>query len=192
MKRALILHGTKVDHTANWFPWLKGELENLGYEVWVPDLPHAERPNISRYNEFLLDQGWDFSDNLVIGHSSGSLAALGLLEALPDDVRAGNVFLLGSFAERLADDPAWPILKELFEKPFDFARIKRKAAKFMFMHSDNDPYCPLDQAKELHGKLGGEFILMPGMGHFSAELDPKFKEFPELLELIKKEEASAS
>lgn len=185
MKRAVILHGTNADSQSNWFPWLRAELESIGYEVWVPDLPGAERPNLARYNELLLGRGWDFQDNVLIGHSSGSLAALGLLQALPADVTVDRVYLLGAFTERLAEDPSWEALRELFEKPFDFKHIKQKAKEFIFIHADNDPYCPIEQARELQSKLDGEFIVMPGMGHFSAGLDPRFTKFPELLELIK-------
>lgn len=189
MKRAVILHGTKGDHTENWFPWLKNELEKLGYEVWVPDLPHADRPNMSRYNEFLLSQGWDFQDNLIVGHSSGSVAILGLLQALPETAKVNTAILVGSFTERLAKDPSWDMLTELFYKPFDFESIKKKAGQFIFVHSDNDPFCPLEQAQELHAKLGGEFVLMPGMGHFTMKLDQRFDKFPELLQLIKQKVA---
>lgn len=50
MKNALILHGTDADHTQNWFPWLEKELLQRNYEVWVPDLPQSDHPNIRRYN----------------------------------------------------------------------------------------------------------------------------------------------
>lgn len=186
MKKAVILHGTGGGHTENWFPWLKAELEKIGYEVWVPDLPHAEQPSMERYTKFLLDQQWDFTDNLIIGHSSGAVAILGLLEALPANTHVNTAVLVGSFTERLAQDPSWGMLQELFDKPFDFAAIKRKARHFIFVHSDDDPYCPVEQAQELHERLGGEFILMHDSGHFSAKLDPRFVQFPELLDILKK------
>lgn len=180
------MHGTAADHTSNWFAWLGSELERLGYKVWVPDLPNADRPNIKTYNEFLLSSGWDFSDNLVIGHSSGAVAMLGLLEVLPKGVRIDTAVLAGAFTKRLAESPSWSMLKELFEKPFDFTVIKKKANQFIFVHSDDDPNCPLEQAEELCDKLRGELIVLHGMGHFSAGLDPRFTKFPELLEIIKK------
>lgn len=185
MKKAIILHGTGSSHKNNWFPWTKKQLENLGYEVWVPDLPQADHPNIKRYNEFLLNQDWDFVDNLVIGHSSGSVAILGLLQALPDDKKINTAILIGSFDNRLTSDPKWDVLKGLFEKPFDYKKIKQQAKQFIFIHSDNDPYCPLEQAKDLHGRIGGEFVPIPGQQHFSFHLDPKYEQFPELIEIIK-------
>jgi predicted alpha/beta hydrolase family esterase len=191
MKKAVILHGTEANHTMHWFPWLKEQLEILGYEVWVPDLPQAERPNTTRYNQFLLSQGWDFTDNLIVGHSSGAVAILGLLQALPDDTRINTAILAGAFTKRLPDgDPSWEMLSELFEKPFDFERVKQKAKQFIFVHSDDDPYCPLDQAQELQSKVGGELILMHGMKHFSTNLDPRFNKFPELLDIIKQKVVS--
>jgi len=183
--RALILHGTNADHTQNWFPWLKTELEKLGYEVWVPDLPVNGRPNIERYNQLLLGQGWDFNDNLVIGHSSGAVAILGLLQALPKDVKINTAILAGAFTKRLSQDPSWEMLSELFDKPFDYEAIKQKAKQFIFLHSDDDPYCPIEQAQELHNKIGGEFMRLHGMKHFSIGLDKRFAKFPELLEIIK-------
>ncbi len=185
MKRAVVLHGTGSSHANNWFPWVKKELEKLGYEVWVPDLPDADRPNIKRYNEFLLNQGWDFNDNLIIGHSSGSVEILGLLQALPDRIQINTAILIGSFDSRLTSDPKWETLKGLFEEPFDYKKITKKAKQFIFIHSDNDPYCPIEQARELHQKIGGEFIMLPGQQHFSYHLDPKYERFPDLIEIVK-------
>lgn len=183
--RVLLLHGTGGNHESSWFPWLKNELEALGHEVWVPDLPQADKPNIQRYNNFLLSNNWEFHDSLIVGHSSGSVAILGLLEALPKPTQVNTSILIGTFTERLSDSPSWGMLKELFEKPFDYETIKRRSGKFIFIHSVDDPYCPIEQAEELHQKLGGEFIRYTDKGHFSRHLDPQFEKFPELLEIIK-------
>lgn len=181
----VILHGTSADHESNWFPWLRKQLEESGHEVWVPDLPDADRPNIEKYNKLLLDSGYDFSDSVVIGHSSGAVAILGLLQALPEDTKIYTAILVGSFTKRLSESPSWDMLRELFDKPFDFDSIKQKSGKFIFVHSEDDPYCPIDQAEFLYSKLGGEFVRFKDKGHFTKRLDPSFDKFPEILDIIK-------
>lgn len=182
MKKALILHGTGGNSQENWFPWLKEELEKNNYDVWVPDLPLSEKPNIRRYSEFILQHNpWEFDDEtILIGHSSGAVAVLGLLQHVPDNVKVGTCYLVGAFK----DDLGWDSLKELFLKPFDFDSIKKKAEKFVFIHSDNDPYCPLDHAKYLTEQVGGELIIREGQGHFSTTTNPEYTEFPFLRDLI--------
>lgn len=182
--RFLILHGTGSDSQGNWFPWLKNELESLGHEVWTPDLPDAHRPNIQQYNELLLSSGWDFNDCVVIGHSSGAVAILGLLEALSENTKVHTAVLAGAFTKRLSESPSWEMLRELFEKPFDFEAIRQKAGKFIFVHSKDDPICNIDEARELCGKVDGQIIEFDGMKHFSVKTDPRFIKFPELLEVI--------
>lgn len=184
MKNALILHGTDGHSKENWFDWLKQELEKDGYKVWVPDLPGANKPNIERYNDFIFsNKEWQFdSDSIIIGHSSGAVAILGLLEALPDDVQVNTCYLVGAFR----NDLKWDALKDLFINPFDFAKIKTKAKKFVFIHSDNDPYCPLNHAEYLAKELGGELIVKEGQKHFSiGTMGDSYKEFPFLLKLIR-------
>ncbi len=165
MNNALILHGTGANSSANWFPWLKAELEKRHYKVWVPDLPDSDQPNIETYNNFLLsNKNWMFNkDSIIIGHSSGAVEILGLLEALPKDVVINKCFLIGSFK----DDLGWDSLKKLFIKPFDFKKIKTHAKEFIFIHSNDDPYCPLEHAKYLSKKINGKLIIKDGQGHFS-------------------------
>lgn len=180
----VILHGTDADHTKHWFPWLKTELEKLGHEVWVPDLPGADRPNIQRYNEFLTSSGFDFNNAVIIGHSSGAVAILGLLPALPPDTKINTAILVGAFTKRLSESPSWEMLRELFDAPFDFEAIKQKADTVIFVHSEDDPISPIDQAEYLCQQTVGEMIRFNGLGHFTTRLDPRFKEFPELLDVI--------
>ncbi|MBA3724453.1 MAG: alpha/beta hydrolase [Candidatus Levybacteria bacterium] len=184
MKNSLILHGTDATTKDHWFGWLKDELEADGFKVWVPDLPQANKQNSKRYNDFLLAQK-DFvidDETIMIGHSSGAVAILGLLQELPDDVTIKKAILVGAFHN---NDLGWESLEELFEKPFDFASIKQHAKQITFIHSDNDPYIPLEQAEYLAEKLDGELIILEGQGHFNTGSDPKFTKFPYLLDVIR-------
>jgi predicted alpha/beta hydrolase family esterase len=182
VKNALILHGTDADSHSNWFPWLKEKLEERDWKVWVPDLPGADAPNTKRYNGFLLSQGWDFNDEtVIIGHSSGAVSALKLLPALPDEVRVKAAVLVAAFK----DDLGWDSLAGLFEEPFDFEKIKSRAGKFIFIHSDDDPYCPLSHAEFLAAKVDGEVEVIPGQKHFSVgTAGEHYREFPRILEVI--------
>jgi uncharacterized protein len=178
----VILHGTDADHTSNWFPWLKSELEKLGHEVWVPDLPGAKLPNITKYKEFLLSSGYDFRGSVLIGHSSGSSAIYGLLQDGSESFKVNTAILVGTFK----GDLGWDSLHGV-NVPFDFSKIKKRANKFIIIHSDDDPYCPIDGAKEIASELEAKFVLLPQQGHFSKGLDPRFDKFPEVLEIIKTE-----
>lgn len=183
MKNALILHGTNASSHSNWFPWLHEQLTHRGWNVWVPDLPHADKPNIQRYNQFIFNNStWQFTkETVLIGHSSGAVAILGLLQALPDDVVVDTCILVGAFS----NDLGWESLQELFLTPFDFQKIKHHARHFIFIHSDNDPHCPLEQAEYLAKKTGGKVIIRPGEKHFSTDTGgAKFSQFPFLLELL--------
>lgn len=176
MKKALLLHGTNGSSDSNWLPWLKKELQAEGWHVWTPDLPQANEPNTARYNEYILaNKKWIFDDETVIvGHSSGALAALGVLQILPSTMKIKEVVLVGSFK----DDLGWSNLGGLFETPYNFEKIRTHANQFTLFHSNDDPYCPLDHAEYLAEVLAGSLHMIPNQKHFSAETDPKYVKFP--------------
>lgn len=183
MKKAVILHGTGGKPESNWFPWLKKELENKGYEVWVPFLPGNETPNRQVYNDFLLGEGWDFTDNLVIGHSSGSVSVLNLLE----DPRCPKIYT-GVIVGSWYDTKNSPLTEtdrfaKLFPpEGFNFELIKQKTNNLLFFHGDNDNHCPLEQAQYLAKQLDSEIIIIPNGGHLFAASG--FTEFPQLLNTL--------
>lgn len=182
MKNILILHGTANDHRGNWFPWLASELEKRHYAVWSPDLPKAEEPDEKRYLDFIFaNSSWKFTqDTIIVGHSSGGVAALKLLQRLPDGVVIDRCITVGAFTHT----HGWDDIKGLFTAPFDFSEIKKHARKFIVYHSDDDPYVPLSDAKELESGLSAELIFIPGQGHFNLEKGAHYRAFPKLLEKI--------
>ncbi len=108
-----------------------------------------------------------------------------MLELLPEDVIIDTAILVGAFKDDLGRDD----LKGLFEKPFDFEKIKTKARRFTFLHGADDPICPLDGAKYLTERLEGELIVVPDAKHFSLGTGgAQFTKLPEILEILDEED----
>jgi predicted alpha/beta hydrolase family esterase len=185
IKKAVILHAMGMNSKAHWYPWLKAELVKRGYTVWVPDMPSPNMPNVRQTTDFLLaNKDWNFTGNVIIGHSWGAVQALHLLQNLPSDIHAQSAVLVSSF-----DHPAPGMEaqhKGLFTEPFDFKKIKEHARQFLFVHSSNDPYVPLASGgvENLAAQTGGQLIIIPDGQHFSSSLDPAYVEFPGLLDIL--------
>lgn len=182
MKRAVLLHGTDGSPGSNWFPWLKQELVSRGYEVWVPDLPNNHTPNSKVYNDFLFGSKWDFTDNLVIGHSSGAVSVLNLLQ----DARCPHIntgVLVGAWARMDETDLDFEQFKDLFpDQAFDFSLIKSKADNLLYIHGDNDPLCPIEQARWLAEQTSSDIVVVPNGGHLSEGFG--FTELPVAIEAL--------
>ncbi len=191
MKRALLLHGTDGNPDSLWFPWLRTQLEDNGYEVFAPLLPDNHTPNRETYANFLKNSGWDFNDNLVVGHSSGSTTILNLLSSdwFP---KVKVTVLVGAFLnQRLlqVNPPSWYDAQQftnLFPEQYDTGILREKGGKFYFVHGDDDPFCDLNDAKELSDKLGGTFIEIPNGGHLAASSG--ITELPQIIEALKSDD----
>jgi uncharacterized protein len=188
MKNALILHGTNSSSRDNWFPWLRNVLELQGWKVWSPDLPGSDKPDMQVYMDYILGHTeWNFDqDSLIIGHSSGAVAGLGVLQHIHEQIQIKKYIGIGAFHTDLGRDD----LKGLFKIPMDYEKIKRMAKEFLFIHSDNDKAVPLVEAEFLTEILKGNLIVKEGQGHFNLEKGPEYKEFPFLLQLIEKKDES--
>lgn len=182
MKNVLILHGTENTSAGNWFPWLKKELEDRGYLVWTPDLPNADHPDLETYYRTIMkNTGWKFNErSVIVGHSSGGVFALKLLQRLPDSLVINKCVTVGASYVRHDPDP----IQGLFTEDYNFDKIKRHAKKFIIYHSNDDPHVPMRDADILKELLGGEFVFIPNQGHFNLEKGPQYKQFPELLKKI--------
>lgn len=183
MKKAVILHGTDASPEANWFPWLQKQFEQAGYEVWAPLLPDNHTPNRDTYNDYLFNSGWDFTDNVVVGHSSGAVSVLNLLmDKRCPHIRLG--VMVGAWSGGSPEDMDWEQFKHLFpRRGFKFRRIRANADKLAFLHGSDDPYCPVEQADFLASKLHAPLVLVPGGGH----LGDAFPELPQVWDIIEPE-----
>jgi len=184
MKKAVILHGTNNTPSDNWYPWAKNELETRGYTVYTPLLPDNHAPNKATYEDFLKHSGWDFSDNIVIGHSSGATTALNLLMSdwFP---KIKALVLVGTFLnENLLDGASWYVkgqFDNLFpEAGFNPELVRAKSNTSFFIHGDNDPYCSFEEARSFAKSVHGELIVVENGLHLSSNS----KELPELVPIL--------
>lgn len=181
MKTAVVFHGTLGSPDGNWFRWLQMELENRGLSVWLPQLPQPEQPSLQKWQEFVKEQ-CPFPINeetLIVGHSSGAILALVLAQNSTE--RIGAIVDVSVFYDNSLQ---WQPNDQLFDIQFDWNAVCQGVEKLLFIHSDNDPYVPLDQAQYVANNTAAEIIVIPGEGHFNLERSEEYKQFPKLLRIL--------
>lgn len=188
-KRAFIIHGWGGNPEEGWFPWLKQQLEEKGFEVIVPKLPDADKPRIEKWIPALAKAVGAVDENtFFVGHSSGCQAILRFLETLAERTKIGGaVFVAGyiSSLTGLESESEWPNIKKYWlGTPIDFKKINSHLPKSIAILSDNDPYVPLGNQDDFRERLSSEIIVEHNMGHFG-ESNGVFK-LPIVLELILK------
>lgn len=169
----------------DWRPWLKDELEKLGYEVLLPDMPDIDRPVIQKWVDHLAKiVGKPDSDTYFVGHSIGCQAILRYLETIAEPV-GGALFVAGWFnLENLEDDESKEIAKPWIETPIDLEKVKTVLPKSIIIISDNDPYGAFKENKTKFLELGSKIVVLHNAGHITKE--DGFMEAPILLEEIKR------
>ncbi len=180
MKNASIFHGTGGNPTLFWTPYIKDNLEKIGYSVWVPQLPDADNPTIKNWLTYSINNGHYDSESLIIGHSAGCPLILSILENI--NVKITLAVFVSGFITNLTKDESDPILQE----SYDWEKIKSHCEKFIFINSDNDPWgCNDKQGRMMLDNLGGDLVIRHGEGHMgSVKFDQSYTEFPLLLKLI--------
>ncbi len=166
MKTAIIIHGSYGNPNENWFPWLKSELEKVGYEVFVPEFPTPENQNLESWlNVFKEYENKLDKDTILIGHSLGPAFILNILERINKRIKA--CFFISGFLGLLDNKDFDDVNKTFFHKEFDWEKIKENCNNFLLYHSDNDPYVSIEKAKELSNKLNAKLKIIKNAGHFN-------------------------
>ena len=166
MKRVFLIHGWDGTPDGNWFPWLSWELKVAGWEVSLPQMPHAAEPKVAEWISFLRDYvGKPDKDTYFVGHSLGCLAIARYLEALPAKTKVGGCVFVAGCSSRLDI----PELALFFHIPFDPEKTKLHTSKFAMIFSDNDSYVPLEKSLAFAKELGAKTIMERGRGHFTTE-----------------------
>lgn len=187
-KRVFIAHGWSGAPHEGWFPWLKKQLEEKGYDVVVPQLPNAAIPRIDAWVPKIAEcVGVADKHTYFVGHSMGCQAIVRYLESLPSGIKVGGAVFVAGFFKRLtglgdaadvrATEQHW------LNASIDMVKIHSHLLKSVAIFSDDDPWVPLDNQNDFRDALGSEVIIQHRKGHFSGGRDGT-KELPIVLESL--------
>ncbi len=177
-KRAILIHGFEGHGGNHWFPWLKGELEKRGIEVKTPTLSTSAHPTVESWLEELLPLVKDFGPNdIIVGHSLGSNAALQLLQAVKRNI--GHFFLVASAIGRPRSGDHWKklrrewtgsdidALEQFWKKKINYTSVGKYASSVTLIRSKDDDVIPKDTHEDLPDSFKQEE--WDGHGHFSSK-----------------------
>jgi uncharacterized protein len=191
-KRAFIIHGYQSNPNEAWLPWLQRELEERGYLVSRPAMPHPDHPVISEWIGFIAKLVGEPDDGTaLIGHSLGSQGVLRYLETLgavgksvARTVLVAGIFPAGmSPADADMETGGDPALDPWFIRSLDPAKVKKAAGNCTVILSDNDPYIRVDRAKAVfRATIDPRIIIEHGQGHFNE--DDRVVELPAALAAV--------
>ncbi|MBS3106876.1 serine hydrolase family protein [Candidatus Woesearchaeota archaeon] len=182
MKTAFLIHGSYGSPKENWFPWLKEELQKLGYKVYAPQFPTPENQSLDSWGKaFQPFLGKINEETIFVGHSLGPAFILHILQNLHVEIRAS--FFVSSFISPLGIERFDSVNRTFYGQDFHWQAIKHHCRDFCLFHGEDDPYVPVEKAEELNSHLHGELILLEKGGHLNAESG--FMEFQQLLEKIR-------
>lgn len=176
--KAIIVPGNGDDNPwEKWFPYIENELSKKGIKVTNVKFPDPVLARAEYWLPFLEKLGAD-ENTILIGHSSGAIAALRYAET---HKILGSV-LVGAYVSDLGEENEK--ISGYFDKPWDWDAIKRNQKWIIQFASTDDPFIPIEEAKTLNRELGTQYYEYTDQGHFGSR-DNKI-EFPEMMEALKK------
>jgi len=173
--RILLLPGNGGPHFEiyGWYQWVRDELIKKGFEVIAEDLPDPEIAHQNIWLPYIRDHFRAGADTIVIGHSSGGVAALRYLE---------DNFLLGAIVAGVNHtDLGMEEEKEAgyYDEPWKWNQIQDHAQWIVQFASQDDPFIPVSEARFIHEQINSEYHEFTDRGHFHDR-----NEFGEIIEVV--------
>lgn len=155
----------------NWFPTVKSTLEASNLTVIAADFPDPDLARASFWMPFLLDELKVDENTILVGHSSGAVAAMRLAEKrrILGSVLVGAYYTdLGMETERQSG---------YFDQPWDFEKIRCNQKWTILFSSQDDPWISIEEPRYIHRMLNCEYHEYTNEGHFGGDYyKPSFPE----------------
>lgn len=183
-KNALIFHGMGSGPQDFWLPWLSLSLRQNGFDVWTPELPQKDTPDLSVWTPWVLERACFDEHTIMIGHSAGTPLILSLLQKIQVTIKKS--VLIAGFINPI---PNMPPDNPMLMPNADWEKMRANCHDFAFINSDNDPWgCNAAQGEAMRQKLGGTLVVMTGQGHFGSNIFKQpYPDFPMLRDICLQE-----
>jgi uncharacterized protein len=156
-----------------WFPEAKSELEAIGVEVVAQTMPDNMLARSFMWLPFIEDALGADEDSVIVGHSSGAVAAMRYAEThrIFGSILVGAMHTdLGIRSERMSG---------YYDETWDWQAIKANQNWIVQFASTDDPFIPIEEPRYVHEMLGTEYHEHNNKGHYTDY------SFPELVLAIK-------
>jgi hypothetical protein len=148
-----------------WTPWLKQKLDSAGYETHFQTMPDPDLARRDRWLPYLADEVAVGKNDVIIGWSSGAVAAMRYVET---HKILGSILISPCYTD-LGDEKEKQ--SGYFDDPWQWQAIKANQKKIALVFGDDDPYIPQSEFAYIAVHLGPEKIKIPGGGHFIQRQD---------------------
>lgn len=160
----------------NWFPSVKKELEAANVKVIAEEFPDNDLARESSWLPFLINDLKADENTILVGHSSGAIAAMRLAEK---QAILGSV-LVGAYHTDL--NMVKEKLSGYFDRDWDWKSIKHNQQWVVLFASQDDPWIPIEQPRYIHTQLNCEYHEYKSEGHFGGDYyKPTFPELSHAL-----------
>ncbi len=176
---AILVHGWKGTPDYGWFPWLRRELEAVGYTTESLTLPNPLLPDRTEWVEVIKKAVHD-PEVVLIGHSLGCPCILFALQEYAGDPIA-RVVLVSGFGRPFL----FPHAAEWFgDAKIDFDLVRQRAKSWAVLHTRLDPIVPFREGEWLAKQLHVPMVEVEShpVGHLAPE-DFAF-EIPEIFQAV--------
>ncbi len=169
--------GSHID-TDHWYSWVRNELRELGYKVTAHDMPDPIVAHAGIWLPHMEAELYRDPNCIIIGHSSGGVAALRYLESH----RLIGAIVVGVNHTDLDDETERE--SGYYSSPWQWSKIKVNAGWIVQFASTDDPYIPISEPRFIHEQLHTEYHELHDRGHFMVDNNPINNTFPEIVDII--------
>lgn len=171
LPNVILIHGNGGGTADDvWLPWVERELSALGLEVINRTFPDNVKARARFWLPFLESLGAG-ANTIVIGHSSGAVAALRYAET---HQLLGSV-LVGVCHTDLGD--GFEAQSGYYAAPWQWQAIRDNQQFIAVFGSTDDPHIPVAEARHVAAQLRCSYYEFTDRGHFVDSRLPEVVEY---------------